>query len=101
MMTDVFGSLKKPVTITITGEMGSGKAMIAGIIAARLNELGADVSFDVKMDNEKIEAAKTKWVADTLETIAKKTQDGTLHLTEKKVSLVIGQDPRSQDGDKV
>lgn len=88
-MSEQFGSLSKPVTVTISGEMGSGKAMLTGIIATRLNELGAEVFFDVKTSNDKISSAQRKWLADTMEAISEKQKAGALHLTGKPVLVVV------------
>jgi len=78
-MKEKFGSLSKPVEITITGESGSGKAMLAGIISDRLIELGAKVTI-------KIESSKNnqKQVMDTIDIIREKKSDNSLHKFSKK-----------------
>jgi len=83
-MKEKFGSLSKPVEITITGENGSGKAMLAGIISDRLIELGAKVTI-------KIESSKNneKQVTDTINIIREKKSDNSLHLTDKEITIEI------------
>lgn len=40
-----FGSLSRPVTITISGPLGSGKMALAAHLANMLTSYGADISF--------------------------------------------------------
>jgi hypothetical protein len=83
-MKEKFGSLSKLVEITITGENGSEKAVLAGIISDRLIELGAKVVFKIKSSKHNQEQAM-----DAIDIIRKKKLDNSLNLTDKEITIEI------------
>ena len=84
-MNKQFGSLDKPVTVTISGVAGSGKAVLAAFITKQLEEQGATVDFDIHTDNLKIKEAKDAFWEDT----KKFVNENGITLTGKPIHVVI------------
>lgn len=85
-MDKKIGSLSKPVTITISGESGSGKAVIAAFINKKLEELGAKTSFDIITDNEKLNNSKESFWVDTKKFVS---NESNVILTNKEINIII------------
>jgi len=79
------GSLSKPITITISGITGSGKAVAAAFIADKLEELGAITDFDVLREN--IKPMKDAFWKDTRKFVTDNRDKVTFE--EKRVHIII------------
>jgi deoxyadenosine/deoxycytidine kinase len=82
-----FGSLSRAVTVTISGEIGSGKAVLAAFLADKLEELGAVISMDLKSENKKQVMAKDDFWKDTRKFVFESKDKVTFK--DKEVRFII------------
>lgn len=82
-----FGSLSREVTITISGELGSGKEVLAAFLAKQLESFGAKIDFDLLTHNElSKESVDSAW-ENTKKFVTEKGSD--IHFTDKIIHVRV------------